>query len=78
MSALEMTANGERISGGAAQKIDEAIDHLTTAQQVLRDLQDTVDSASCREDMLLTPQAIWHRLETIDDRIHDALSKLGN
>lgn len=78
MSALEMTANGERITSGAARQIDEAIGHLTTAQQILQDLQLMVNRATCKEDLEITPHSLWHRLETIDDRIHDALSKLGN
>ena len=78
MSALEMTANGEKITSGAARQIDDAIGHLTRAQETLRDLQLVIDEAPEASELKLTPRQIWHRLETIDDRIHDALSRLGN
>lgn len=68
MSALEMAANGERISVGAAQKIDEAIAEVLMAQRLVAQLQDGCEVGD----------SLWHRLETIDDRLHDALSKLGN
>lgn len=69
MSALEMTANGQKISAGAAQKIDEAIGELVEAQRLVAEIQRVYS---------IPGDHIWHRLETVDDRLHEALSKLGN
>ncbi len=68
MSALEMTANGEKISGGAAKQIDDAIGELLAAQRLVAALQERCEVGD----------RLWHKLETIDDRLHAALSKLGN
>jgi hypothetical protein len=72
MSAAEMALQGPR---RVAELIDEAVSELQTAQRLLVELQHmflphgekTVDAGR-----------VWHRLETIDDRIHNALSKLGD
>ncbi len=75
MSAAELTANGENISAGAAQKIDEAIGRLLDAQRMVCALQEQFVPFG---DMTVDACTIWNKLETIDDRLHEALSKLGN
>lgn len=77
-----MTANGEKISAGAAGQIDEAISQLLEAQRLVANLQractlgGVLPQPGDREAFNL--YQLWHKLETIDDRIHEALSKLGN
>lgn len=52
----------------AAADIEEAIDELRKAVRLVADLQ-----ADC-----VIGDSLWHKLETIDDRLHDALTKLGD
>lgn len=77
MSALEMTANGEVITAGAAQKIDEAIGLLHAAQGLIAGMQEQCNLHQ-PADLIWSSSQVWFRLESIDDRIHEALSKLGD
>lgn len=79
MSAAEMTANGGKISAGVAKLVDEAVDELLAGQRLLLDLQREVQPAALHSGETKTVSAtdIWLKLESIDDRIHNALAKLG-
>lgn len=82
MSAAELTANGGTISPDIAKRVDEAINQVLEAQQRVAKLQVEI----CIGGVLPEPGdklemntfQLWHMLETIDDRLHEALSKLGN
>lgn len=74
MSAAEMTANGGKVPSGVARLVDDAISELHMAQRLLRTLQDRFVPGG---DMTVDAMDVWHRLEAIDDRLHNALAKLG-
>lgn len=75
-----MTANGQKITAGAAAQIDAAIANLLDAQRLVAGLQEQIRPMGARTNGLAVTDtnALWHALETIDDRIHEALSKLGD
>ena len=78
MSAAEMTANGQQIPG-AVEQIEDAIGMILHAQALVEELQDLVRQGICdTSNPEASGNAVRRRLETIDDRLHDALSKLGN
>lgn len=62
----------------AAQKINDAIGSLASAQSAVADLQRLADAARDRGELSISPHELWGRLEAIDDRLHDALTLLGD
>lgn len=75
-----MTANGGKISPSIAKLVDEAIGQVLEAQRLIAELQSTCNSRHDDEDARpqITNLNLWNRLESIDDRLHDALTKLGD
>lgn len=61
--------------GGAATLVEHAISQLHSAQKLLRKLQEQFVPHG---DKVVDAGAVWHALETIDDRLHDALGALGD
>lgn len=74
-------ATDPKPAGGAAQLLEHTIDQLTQAQKLLRELQEMFAPGG---PFILAGRTsadttkVWHALETIDDRLHDALSALGD
>jgi hypothetical protein len=63
-----------------AELCDEAVGELKVAQRLLAELQRPYAPATWGAGTLTTVdvEQLWHRLESIDDRIHNALGKLGD
>lgn len=64
----------------AAALIEDAISELRQAQSLLRDMQQAHGPVALHsgETVTISRTTIWQQLESIDDRIHDALTKLGD
>lgn len=55
---------------------EAAIEWLQRIQAVIGELQETCNQLGA-EPPDITCHVLWHRLETIDDHIHEILTKLG-
>ena len=66
---------------GAARQIEEAISQMHEAQKLLAQLQEQFTTGGTMghgEPKLVDCDKVWHALESIDDRLHDALGALGD
>ncbi len=61
------------------QALQEAVEELHEAQKLIAGLQEICGPVNGLGDETpnITTRALWNRLETIDDRIFDALSRMG-
>lgn len=60
----------------AAADIQAACDELSTAQKMVAELQ-TQCGPAVKGPPAIISATLWRRLESIDDRLHEALVKLG-
>jgi hypothetical protein len=56
--------------------LNEAVAQLHDAQKLVAGLQECC-APGAKGPPLIASSALWGRLETIDDRLHEALTKLG-
>lgn len=60
----------------AAADIQTACNELSVAQRLVAELQ-TQCGPAVKGPPAIVSATLWHRLESIDDRLHEALTKLG-
>lgn len=67
-AALGMVRTVETLNAELEEKLTSAIEHVKAAQ---------AENAGLQESHLIG-SPVWHRHETIDDRLHDTLTALGD